>query len=84
MKTLKLIGPFKQLLPMSGLPLKGALADEQLIVLENAGFIINGEHIAQIGNFDDLKLKFKDIEIHELKGDHRCPHPYLFWRDSCQ
>jgi len=72
MNTLKLIGPFKQLIPMSGLPIKGALADEQLIVLENAGIIIDGEHITQIGNFNDLKLKFKDIEIHELKGDHTC------------
>ena len=91
MNTLKLIGPFKQLIPMSGLPIKGALADEQLIVLENAGIIIDGEHITQIGNFKDLKLKFKDIEIHELKGDHtcvpgfvRCSHPHLFWRYSCQ
>lgn len=72
MDTLKLIGPFKQLVPMSGLPLKGALSDEQLIVLEDVGMLIDGEHIKQIGNFKELKSEFKHIEIHELQGDHTC------------
>lgn len=72
MNTSKLIGPFKQLIPMTGLPLKGALIDAQLRILEDAGMIIEGEHIKEIGSFQDLKSKFKNIEIHELKGDHTC------------
>jgi len=72
MKHLKLIGPFKQLLPMTGLPLKGALTDAQLAVIENAGILIEGERIKEIGNFQALKTKFVDIEIHELQGDHTC------------
>lgn len=72
MNKLQLIGPFKQLLPMSGLPLKGPLADEQLVVLEEAGMLIDGEHIRQIGKFADLKQRFKAIEVLELQGDHTC------------
>lgn len=72
MNKLKLVGPFKQLIPMSGLPLKGALSDTQLIVLEDAGMLIEDEHIKAIGDFQELKSKFKDIEIQELQGDHTC------------
>lgn len=72
MKNLKLIGPFKQLIPMTGLPLKGALIDAQLHILEDAGMIIEGEHIKEIGSFQELKLKFQSIEIQELQGDHTC------------
>lgn len=72
MKNLKLIGPFKQLLPMTGLPLKGALSDEQLVVLEDAGIVIEGDLIKEIGDFQELKTKFSNVHIHELKGDHTC------------
>ncbi len=72
MKNLKLIGPFKQLLPMTGLPLKGALSDEQLLVLEGVGIVIEGELIKEIGSFQKLKTKFNNVQIHELKGDHTC------------
>lgn len=72
MDTLKLIGPFKQLVPMSGLPLKGALSDEQLIVLEDVGMLIDGEHIKQIDDFKKLKSEFKHIKIQELQGNHTC------------
>lgn len=57
---------------MTGLPLKGALIDAQLHILEDAGIIIEGEHIKEIGSFQELKLKFQSIEIQELQGDHTC------------
>lgn len=57
---------------MTGLPLKGALIDAQLRILEDAGMIIEGEHIKEIGSFQELKLKFQSIEIQELQGDHTC------------
>jgi imidazolonepropionase len=72
MPKLKLIGPFKQLIPMTGLPLKGALADKQLVVLQDAGIVIEGERLKEIGNFQKLKAKFNNIQIHELQGDHTC------------
>ncbi|MFD0796363.1 imidazolonepropionase [Maribacter chungangensis] len=72
MENVTLIGPFKQLVPLTGLPLKGALNDVQLEVLEDAGMLIQGELIKEIGDFQELKLKYKDAEIQELKGDHTC------------
>lgn len=72
MKTLKLIGPITQILTMDHLPLKGALKDEQLEILENAGILIEGGKILEVGNFESLKAKAKNLgaELIELIGDH--------------
>ncbi len=67
---MKLLGPFKQLLPMTGLALKGTLSDDRLIVLKDAGILILGDKIQSIGNFKELKNTFQEAEIHELKGNH--------------
>ena len=45
MTTYTLIGPITQLLPMTELPLKGALKDEDLEIIRNAGILIQGERI---------------------------------------
>ncbi|WP_048919892.1 imidazolonepropionase [Rufibacter radiotolerans] len=49
-----LLGPFTQVLTMANLPLAGPIADDQLEVLENAGVLVQGEKIVQIGNYQDL------------------------------
>lgn len=72
MNKLILVGPFKQLLPMTGLDLKGAISDDQLIVFEDAGILIEGEKIKSVGNFNDLKKGHQNAEVYELKGDHTC------------
>ncbi|GGE35615.1 MULTISPECIES: imidazolonepropionase [Sphingobacterium] len=66
----KLIGPFKQVLTMQHLPLKGALKDEQLEIIEQAGINIVDGKIKVVGDFEGLKAALPDdIEIVELKGD---------------
>jgi imidazolonepropionase len=65
-----LIGPFTQLLPMSGLPVKGALSDEQLVLIENGGILISEGRIKTIGIFDDLKSD--GVDIHYIVGKHVC------------
>ncbi|SFT92318.1 imidazolonepropionase [Algoriphagus locisalis] len=67
----KLIGPISQLLTLDKLPLKGALKDEQLEILEYAGILMEGEKILEIGNFNDLKAKAKSLnaEVIELEKD---------------
>lgn len=66
----KLIGPFKQVLTMQHLPLKGALKDEQLEIIEQAGIYIVDGKIKVVGDFEGLKAALPDdIEIVELKGD---------------
>lgn len=72
MNQLTLIGPFKQLLPMTGIPLKGAIYDDQLIILEDAGILVDNGRIVSIGNFGQLLKNNKNATLHELKGDHVC------------
>ncbi|MFS4416505.1 imidazolonepropionase [Maribacter sp. 2307ULW6-5] len=70
MAHLKLLGPFTQLLPMNGLPKKGALHDAQLPVLQNAGIVIQGAHIKDMGPFNALKEKYPQAHLDFLEGPH--------------
>jgi len=72
MNTKKLIGPFKQIIPMTGLSFKGAISDTELTILEDAGIVVEDAKILAIGNFEDLTKNSEDIELHELKGNHTC------------
>lgn len=65
-----LIGPFTQLLPMTGLPLKGALKDEQLPIIENGGILVSDGKILKVGVFDELKSD--DVDVHHIEGNHVC------------
>ena len=51
-----LIGPFAQLLPMTGLPLKGALKDEQLPIIERGGILVSEGKIIKVGIFDEKRF----------------------------
>ena len=46
---------------MSNLPLKGAITDEKLEIIENGGVIIDGDKILEVGKFSDLVKKEKNI-----------------------
>ncbi len=67
---MKLIGPFKQILTLANLPVKGALKDKQLEVVENGGIICKEGVISEVGDFQDLWKKYNSqlsetIEISE-------------------
>jgi imidazolonepropionase len=49
-----LTGPFKQLLTMQDLPLKGALQDDQLVILQDAGILTDQGRIIRIASFKEL------------------------------
>ncbi|WP_108804500.1 imidazolonepropionase [Aquimarina sp. Aq107] len=74
MEKYKFIGPIKQLLSMDGLPLKGALKDEKLPIIENAGILTKGEHIHIIGNYNEIQqiANSVDAEIIQLQSDYVC------------
>lgn len=55
---------------MSGLPLKGALKDEQMTIIEDGGLLILDGIIIEIGLFKDLKSKADKIE--SIEGDAVC------------
>ena len=67
---MKLIGPFKQILPLAGLSLKGAIADDQLQVIPNGGVLVDNGLIVAIGDFDSLRKDHPKAAIEEIKGDH--------------
>lgn len=69
MKKLKLISPITQVLTMDHLPLKGALKDDQLEIIEHAGILIEGDKILMVGKWEKLRKDSPEAEIHELIGD---------------
>ncbi len=83
-----LIGPFTQLLTMDKLPLKGALSDEQLEIIENAGIVYFDGKISEIGNYDVLKKKYPYEIASELNDDYIClpgmidGHTHICWAGS--
>ncbi|APQ17736.1 imidazolonepropionase [Maribacter hydrothermalis] len=72
MEKATLIGPFKQIITMAGLPLKGALTDSQLQIIKDGGIIISGSKITGIGDFESLKETAQISETITLKGNHVC------------
>lgn len=52
---MKLIGPFKQIVTLANLPLRGKLSDDQLEIIEDGGILIHEDKIDKIGNFEELE-----------------------------
>ncbi|WPR73695.1 imidazolonepropionase [Algoriphagus sp. NG3] len=68
---MKLIGPITQLLTLDSLPKKGALRDEHLEILTNAGIAIEDGKILEIGDYADLLEKAEKLnaKVIQLEGD---------------
>jgi imidazolonepropionase len=66
---MKLIGPFKQVVTLANLPLRGKLSDEQLEIIVDGGILINNDKIQQVGNFEILKSENQNIEIETIVGE---------------
>ncbi|WP_235297885.1 imidazolonepropionase [Portibacter marinus] len=62
----KIVGPFHQLVTFRGLSLRGPLRNEQLEIISNAGMIIQGGHIQEVGDYEKL---VKEVDqVIELEG----------------
>jgi len=61
-----LLGPFKQVLTMEDLPLKGPLRDSQLPLLEDAGIVLHGGLIERIGPYATLRADCPRAEVTEF------------------
>ena len=66
---MKLIGPFKQVITLVNLPLRGKLSDEQLEIITDGGILVNNDKIRQLGNFETLKSENQNIEIETVEGE---------------
>lgn len=63
---MKLTGPFTQLLLLKDMPLKGALKDEQLSIMENGGLVINNGQLIAAGPYEDLFQQYPGINIERI------------------
>ena len=63
-----IIGPITQLLPMTGLPAKGPISDDQLSVIKEAGIHIRDGVVVEIAPFERL-VKQAQIPVKELHAE---------------
>ncbi|WP_182981644.1 imidazolonepropionase [Sphingobacterium sp. UME9] len=69
-KELKLVGPFRQVLTMSNMPVNGALEDKQLAIIKEGGILIAGNNILEVGDFEQLQLQWgKEAALVPVEGD---------------
>jgi imidazolonepropionase len=66
----KLIGPFKQILTLAGLPLKGSLRDDRLEIITDGGVLVEDGLIKKVGKFAELLRQYADAVIEEIESDH--------------
>ncbi|RZS90681.1 imidazolonepropionase [Aquimarina brevivitae] len=68
----KLIGPITQLISMEGLPVKGALKDEELPIIQDAGILLQDEKVIAVGSHRELLKKAQRLkaQLIELKGKY--------------
>lgn len=65
-----LIGPFSEILPLSGLAYRGALQDTELLVIPYGGVIVEKGHIVAIGDFEELLAQNPGIEMEEMEEEN--------------
>jgi imidazolonepropionase len=65
----KLIGPFKQIVTLAGLPLKGALTDDALQIIANGGVIFEDGLIIAVGDFNSLNKSGLFDSFEEIQED---------------
>lgn len=73
------IGPLTQCLPMTHLALKGALKDEDLGVIVNAGILCKGNKIVKVAGFEQLKVEAiaLDARCITLQGNYVCTPGFI-------
>jgi len=83
-------GPFRQLLTMDHIPMKGSMKDSQLEVLEEAGIVHQGGRILEVGFYRELCFKYSSAnpEIQFIESDTVAlpglidAHTHLCWAGS--
>ncbi|MGG5210769.1 imidazolonepropionase [Chryseobacterium sp. MIQD13] len=66
---MKLIGPFKQIVTLADLSLRGKISDEQINIITDGGILIENGLIKKVGDFKTLKTENQDAETELIEGD---------------
>lgn len=66
---MKLIGPFKQIITLADLPLRGKISDEQIDIITDGGILVDNGLIQSVGNFKILKTENPDTETELIEGE---------------
>lgn len=63
----KLIGPLSQFVTMRHLSLRGAVSDEEMEILSDAGIFVEAGKITDLGNFEDLRKRHPQCKIEHIE-----------------
>jgi imidazolonepropionase len=63
MTQLTLIGPLSQVIPMTGIPIKGAVSDSQIQIIKNAGILFVDGLIKTIDSYKKLEAEVRDLNV---------------------
>ncbi|MDP9961286.1 imidazolonepropionase [Chryseobacterium lathyri] len=66
---MKLIGPFKQIITLADLPLRGKISDEQIDIITDGGILVDNGLIKKVGNFKMLKTENPGTETEIIEGE---------------
>lgn len=66
---MKLIGPFKQIVTLNNLPLRGKISDDGLEIIQNGGIIIHRNLFEEANDFEKLKQKYPNAELYLIEND---------------
>ncbi len=69
---MKLIGPFKQIVTLANLPLRGKLSDDHLEIINDGGLLIKDGKIETADSFQKLKDQFPDIKLENIESEQIC------------
>jgi imidazolonepropionase len=65
----KLTGPFTQILPLTGLPIRGPIKDDKLQIIKNGWILSNNGRIITIGTLERLRRDHPSAQIEEIAGE---------------
>lgn len=59
---MKIIGPFRQIVTLADLPLRGKLSDHQLEIIENGGILVDAGKVVETTSYKTLMTRYPDAE----------------------
>ncbi len=68
MNNIQIIGPFRQIITLEGLPMKGVINDEEILIRENSYVVVKDDQIIDV--LSSFPKNTNEFTFHEISGDH--------------